>query len=286
MHVQFEFQTVLQLHVNIRSYMRHACCCVTCCQLQAPQSSANLVRYFCVYGAASTDIYADACRAVVVPAGDRVTRFFSVFVNKLYRGTTYAMQALKKAAKAVGSNKVHPTESQDADSEMAQPPRRRLQSRDITVAGNDSFMPPSILKIGASKNSPELRRPSFSLDAKHSPMSTARASPTLTSFRRRSLSNGSIGSETAGLREPGSGRDAAHSPVPHSSTLEDKSSIAAPRKDIQQIQSLALQRFFTSAEISNSWSAASKKMIFGSDIDDAKLQNRAKLENRRVSLQC
>jgi hypothetical protein len=48
----------------------------------------------------------------------------------------------------------------------------------------------------------------------------------------------------------------------------------------EHIQSLALQRFFSSAQSSNSWSAASKKMIFGSDIDDAKLQNRTKLEAR------
>jgi hypothetical protein len=170
----------------------------------------------------------------------------------------------------------------------------------MSVAGNDSIMPPSILKIGSSKHSPEvsaLRRPSFSLDARSTP--TARASPTLASFRRRSLSNGSIGSETAGLREPGSGRDAAHSPHSQDDAIaqqgkspsadrlirEDKGGNAAPRKDIQQVQSLALQRFFSSAQISNSWSAASKKMIFGSDIDDAKLQNRAKLENRRVALQ-
>jgi hypothetical protein len=197
------------------------------------------------------------------------------------------MHALKKAAKAVSSNKVHPTESQDADSETAQPPRRRRQSRDMSVAGNDSIMPPSILKIGSSKHSPEssaLRRPSFSLDARSTP--TARASPTLASFRRRSLSNGSIGSETAGLRELGSGRDAAHSPHSQDDTIVQQGKApSAPRKDIQQVQSLALQRFFSSAQSSNSWSAASKKMIFGSDIDDAKLQNRAKLENRRVALQ-
>jgi hypothetical protein len=225
---------------------------------------------------------------------------FRCFFEQGLRKNHYAMHALKKAAKSIGSNRVHPTESQDADSEMAQPPRRRRQSRDMSVAGNDSIMPPSILKIGSSKHSPEisaLRRPSFSLDARSTP--TARASPTLASFRRRSLSNGSIGSETAGLRELGSGRDAAHSPHSQDDAIvqqgkapsadrsirEDKSGIAAPRKDIQQVQSLALQRFFSNAQSSNSWSAASKKMIFGSDIDDAKLQNRAKLENRRVALQ-
>jgi hypothetical protein len=273
----FEFQTVLRLHIH--TCVCHArCVCVFLlnCRLHNQRTCLRSLPY---------RKCSDVCRRLLRGRGSAgVTCFFSVFLDKVYRRTTYAMQALKKAAKAVGSNKVHPTESQDADSEMVQPPRRRRQSRDITVAGNDSFMPPSILKIGSSKNAPELRRPSFSLDAKHSP--TARASPTLTSFRRRSLSNGSIGSETAGLREPGSGRDAAHSPAPPSSIPEDKNGIPAPRKDIQQIQSLALQRFFTSAENSNSWSAASKKMIFGSDIDDAKLQNRSKLENRRVPSQC
>ncbi len=211
-----------------------------------------------------------------------------------------AMQSFKKAAKSVAlsANKVHPlreTESQDADSEMAQPPRRRRQSfsRDVRDADRDS---------SSTKGSPDIsstaaRRPS--IEARLTP--TARASPVLSSFRRRSLSNGSVGSEMAspGRKEqaPGDRIDA----VKHSSVQDDSSSHqlkaykkvvalntlrgdhiseSAPRKDAQQIQSMALQRFFSSAQKSNNWSAASKKMIFGSDIDDAKLQNRAKLESR------
>jgi hypothetical protein len=210
------------------------------------------------------------------------------------------MQAFKKAAKSValGANKVHAlrdTESQDADSEMAQPPRRRRQSfsRDVRDAENDS---PST-KGSTEISSTAARRPS--IEARLTP--TARGSPVLTSFRRRSLSNGSVGSDiaAAGLRDQAQGdrTDA----VKQSSVKDDSNSHqlkamkkvvgvnalrgdhvteSAPTKDMQQVQSMALQRFFSSAQKSNNWSAASKKMIFGSDIDDAKLQNRAKLEQR------
>lgn len=207
------------------------------------------------------------------------------------------MHSFKRAAKLVGSNRVHPTESQDADTEMAEPPRRRRQSfshdvRDSTT----SQMAITSQKTGNIKLSPDIasaRRPS--IDAK-SPLSARSASP---AFRRRSLSNGSVGAEVRSLMEQAEVQTSAKA-MPVQNNLHSLNKNAASkfvdyrrehdakgdvdtvvaRASTDHVQSAALQRFFSSAEKSNSWSSASKKMIFGSDLDDAKLQNRAKLEAR------
>jgi hypothetical protein len=204
------------------------------------------------------------------------------------------MQSFKKAAKSVGSNRVHPTESQDADSEMPdRAPRRRASFSQDAHDSSNSQTVPALQKTGSMKLSPDtvsLRRPS--LDAR-SPLSARSASP---AFRRRSLSNGSVGGELAGLAERTDGRTSnltsTKNPVQDelqsnpkkklsvSQRGREAESVVAQPKSAEHVQSLALQRFFSSAQSSNSWSAASKKMIFGSDIDDAKLQNRAKLEAR------
>jgi len=159
-HVQLEFSRDFKLfcgYISCPMLMSQSAFC------RPPTAVSTTSQPAC---AANTRSSSHACRRLLCRRGSAgVTRFFAVFLNKFCGRTTCAMQALKKAAKAVGSNKVHPTESQDADSETAQPPRRSRQSRDMSVAGNDSIMPPSILKIGSSKHSPEvsaLRRPSFS----------------------------------------------------------------------------------------------------------------------------
>jgi hypothetical protein len=207
------------------------------------------------------------------------------------------MKSFKKVVKSVGSNRVHPTESHDADSEMPdRAPRRRASfSHDVHDSSN-SPSAAAFQKTGSMKPSPDtvspvsLRRPS--LDAR-SPLSARSSSP---AFRRRSLSNGSVGGELAGLAELTDGRTSnltstttpvqvelqsnPKKKVSVSQRAHDAESVVAKPKSAEHVQSLALQRFFSSAQSSNSWSAASKKMIFGSDIDDAKLQNRAKLEAR------
>lgn len=177
------------------------------------------------------------------------------------------MSSLKKAAKSLSSNKVHPSNSQDADSEMADQPRRRRQSFSSSVVADES---------GSARATPVPRS----------------SSPAPSSFRRRSLSNGSIGADTGSLAEQQDGRNTTRSfsveddlqkktQIKRSSEVLDGDFInPAPRKIAEHVQSLALQRFFSSAQKANSWSASSTKMIFGSDIDDSNLQNRAKLEAR------
>ena len=207
------------------------------------------------------------------------------------------MQSFKKAAKSVGSNRVHPTASDDADSEMPdRAPRRRASFSQDALDSSNSPTAPAFQKTGSMKLSPDtvslvsLRRPS--VDAK-SPLSARSSSP---AFRRRSLSNGSAGGELAGLAELTDGRTSnlTSTKTPVQGELQpnpqkkvsvsqrghEAESVVAQPNSAEHVQSLALQRFFSSAQSSNSWSAASKKMIFGSDIDDAKLQNRAKLEAR------
>jgi hypothetical protein len=167
----------------------------------------------------------------------------------------------------LSSNKVHPSNSQDADSEMADQPRRRRQSFSSSVVADES---------GSARATPVPRS----------------SSPAPSSFRRRSLSNGSIGADTGSLAEQQDGRNTTRS-ISVEDDLQKKTQIKrssefldgdfinpAPRKIAEHVQSLALQRFFASAQKANSWSASSTKMIFGSDIDDSNLQNRAKLEAR------
>jgi hypothetical protein len=158
------------------------------------------------------------------------------------------MSSLKKAVKSLSSNKVHPSNSQDADSEMADQPRRRRQSFSNSVVADDS---------GSARGTPIARS----------------SSPAPSSFRRRSLSNGSIGSVEDDLQKKAQ--------IKRNSVVLDGDFInPAPRKIAEQVQSMALQHFFSSAKKSNAWSASSKKMIFGSEIDDSNLINRTKLESR------
>jgi hypothetical protein len=168
------------------------------------------------------------------------------------------MSSLKKAS--FSSSKVHPSNSQDADSEMTDQPRKRRPSFSSSVVAEDS---------GTARS----------------------ASPATSSFRRRSLSNGSVGADAGSLVDQLDGRNPTKSfsgendlqkkpQTKRSSVFPDDDFKPAPRKNDLGAQSLALQRFFSSAQKSNSWSAASKRMIFGSDIDDSNLQNRSKLETR------
>ena len=217
------------------------------------------------------------------------------------------MRQFKKVVKSVGSNRVHPTESQDADSEMAavstprpDPPRRRRQSfgRDVLEIPA-SQMESTSQKSGSVKSSPDIvsaRRSGAESRLPVAPLFTRSTSP---AFRRRSLSNGSVGADFRELEGEidahASGKRASvpdnrqpHQKNGHSKSVDSRREKdpkadaveAAPRANADHLQSVALQRFFSSAEMSNSWSAASKKMIFGTDLDDSKLQNRAKLEAR------
>jgi hypothetical protein len=196
-----------------------------------------------------------------IPVNGPLSNNHSLFIINIVQCPN--MPSLKKAAMSLSSNKVHPSNSQDADSEMVDQPRRRRQSFSTSVVADDS---------GSARGTPI-------------PRSSSPAS-----FRRRSLSNGSIGVDTGSLAEQQDGRnttrrfsvedDLQKKPQIKRNSVDDDFITPAPRKIAEQVQSLALQRFFSSAQESNSWSASTKKMIFGSDIDDSNLQNRTKLETR------
>ena len=231
-----------------------------------------------------------------------------------------AMQKLKKAVKSVGGAKVHPTNSMDADTEMAEPPRRRRQSFSSEVPAEDASsgrMSPSpaltLQRISGRRPSSEniaARPPSLNSESGVSPMlQPASPSPSETR-RRRSLSSGRDGGTPVrgGSPSPAPSRrgnmeqwdasdvarsspvendhhlkfDRAHRKISVITALKGDYTepVAAPRQNAEHIQSQALQHFFSSAQSSNSWSASSKKMIFASEIGDSKLQNRGKLEAR------
>jgi len=244
-------------------------------------------------------------------------------VHSNHASTTIAnqsdMQKLKKAVKAVGASKVHPSNSMDADTEMAEPPRRRRQSFSSEVLAEDApsgRMSPALQRISGRRPSFDniaARRPSLNSDSGLTPTSQPATPASADVRRRRSLSNGRDGGapnmtgspiisrrgslepiDTADVsrsspidddlqsRSDRAKLDKAHRKISAVLALKGEHSEpqAAQRVTAEHIQSQALQNFFSNAQSSNSWSASSKKMIFASQIDDSKMQSRGKLETR------
>jgi hypothetical protein len=209
------------------------------------------------------------------------------------------MQAFRKGVlKSSGSNKIHPSDAPESQAHSTEPPRRRRQSFRSDVADDDTNHHNSTSQRTSSALSctdTHASRPPSTDHRSSTPTSAARsASPSSPIIlQRRSLSNGSLGGDIAGVSEQTEGQTSVKAyPIQHKALGQGRAKSASPAvaeepnyptaamKHPEHIQSVALQRFFSSAQSSNSWSASSKKMIFGSDLDDSKLQNRAKLEGR------